>query len=151
MNQKLLQEKKDKILDKIFITSSEQIKILEKENMLLKKNAKNRTQRIMQAINSIMQDYEWEFKEKIGHDGSEETRDYALGLRDRISGSLYGKMFPDLKEELRKQEKKLENIGREHQIAVEEQKKVVENLKKLKKKKRAEMRNVSQTLRQIKS
>ena len=146
---KEFREKKDKILDKIFVSPQEHIKILEKENLLLREKSKLKTSDILVAIGSIMRTHEMDFRESIQGNGSPETVKYSLSLWEKIEKHLYNELYPDLKKVIDLQRKKLADTKAEYDWKVQEEEERLLELKKLKKQKKKKVTEISKRIKEI--
>ena len=129
MEEKTFEERKDKILNKIFVNSDEIIKKLQTENkILLQENTflaskkKERAWQIIKEVGIIMRRHESEFEEKTGKVPSEETKDCFTGFWEKLNKELPQILNPDLR--------KIIILKREYQDKVKKQEESLKNLKK---------------------
>ena len=134
------QERKDKILNKIFITPEQvtrrlrnDMNFLTRQNYLLNSNNKKKISEILEEIEIIMQKHELEFRESRGDIVSSETIKYSLELREKIKKDLPEALNPSLRKLIKSRVNKVSKAKREYRLMVKEEENTILKLKQLKK------------------
>ncbi len=150
------QERKDKILNKIFITPEQvtrrlrnDMNFLTRQNYLLNSNNKKKISEILEEIEIIMQKHELEFRESRGDIVSSETIKYSLELREKIKKDLPEALNPSLRKLIKSRVNKVSKAKREYRLMVKEEENTILKLKQLKKDKKIELKDMRKKLRQI--
>lgn len=120
MEKKEFQKRKDEILDKIFISSDEHIKLLQqkiavltmkvdylrKELRVLKRGKKHDKDQILNAVGKIMREYEVEFEKT--KEPLPETKQAFYEFFEKLDNELLEELFPDIaKQEFIQKQKKI--------------------------------------------
>lgn len=116
MISKEFQKKKDKILNKIFVSSDDvivklktKINYLEDENRVLRLKKKQNVNKILNHVGEIMRFHEEEFEKRICREPTKETKDCFVDFWHKLEKELPAKLYPEKAEAkaIRKEKKKM--------------------------------------------